>query len=215
VSPIASGAASAAGGDAPWSALAWVRRVRVGSTNPPKLAGVRAALEPFLPGLPLEGVAAESGVPDQPLGFEEIARGARQRARGARGGDAAVLGVGYEDGLVQIPDGGDGQLWMNVGCAALAHRRGVALGLSSGFAYPAACVLPAVDGREPIGEVFDRFFRAHRAVEERSPSALSVGNIGKLSAGALPRAEYTRHAVLCALVQLLHPDLYGAPGVED
>lgn len=211
MSPIASGVAPAARGESSWPELAWVRRVRVGSTNPPKLAGVRAALEPFLPGVALEGVPVESGVSDQPLGFEEIARGARQRARDARDGAEEVLGVGYEDGLVQVPDGGQG-LWVNMGFAALAHGQGVALGLSSGFAYPSACVVPAVERREPIGEVFDRFFRARRAVEERAPSALSVGNIGKLSAGVLPRAEYTRHAVLCALVQLLHPDLYGAPG---
>jgi inosine/xanthosine triphosphatase len=215
VSPVASGAAEAARGAAPWRELAWVRRVRVGSTNPPKLAGVRAALAAFLPALPVEGVAAASGVSEQPLGFDEITRGARQRALGARGEAGCVLGVGYEDGLVQVPDGAGGSLWMNVGCAALAHPQGVALGLSSGFAYPPACVAPAVERREPIGDVFDRFFRARRPGVERSPSALSVGNIGKLSARSLPRDEYTRHAVLCALVQLLHPDLYRAPGAGD
>lgn len=194
--------------------LGWVRRVRVGSTNPPKLAGVRAALAPFLPGLAVEAVATASGVSEQPLGFDEIARGARQRALGARSGDGGVLGVGYEDGLVQVPDGTGGSLWMNVGCAVLTHPAGAALGLSSGFAYPPACVAPAVERREPIGEVFDHFFRARRPTVERTPSALSVGNVGKLSCGALPRAEYTRHAVLCALVQLLHPDLYRAPGAQ-
>lgn len=212
MSPVGTGTAPVGQGATPRPQLDWVRRVRMGSTNPPKLAGVRAALASFLPGLAVEAVAAESGVSDQPLGFAEIARGARQRALEARGGDGGALGVGYEDGLVQVPDGAGSSVWMNVGCAALAHPAGVALGLSSGFAYPPACVAPAVERREPIGDVFDRFFRAYRPTAERGASALSVGNVGKLSDGALPRAEYTRHAVLCALVQLLHPALYRAPG---
>jgi non-canonical (house-cleaning) NTP pyrophosphatase len=41
------------------------------------------------------------------------------------------------------------------------------------------------------------------------PSALSTGNIGRLSNGVLPRAEYARHGVLCALVAFVQPDLYG------
>ena len=40
------------------------------------------------------------------------------------------------------------------------------------------------------------------------PSARTSGNIGKLTLGVLPRSDYARHAVLCALVSFLHPDLY-------
>ena len=43
---------------------------------------------------------------------------------------------------------------------------------------------------------------------------MSVGNVGRLSLGALSRAEYARHAVLCALLPFLHPDLYPLPGVK-
>jgi len=39
-----------------------------------------------------------------------------------------------------------------------------------------------------------------------------MGNVGKLTAGVLPRSEYARHAVLCALVAFLNPDLYPASG---
>jgi non-canonical (house-cleaning) NTP pyrophosphatase len=41
-----------------------------------------------------------------------------------------------------------------------------------------------------------------------------VGNIGKLTLGVLPRSEYTRHAVLCALVALIHGDLYAGTGAR-
>jgi non-canonical (house-cleaning) NTP pyrophosphatase len=41
-----------------------------------------------------------------------------------------------------------------------------------------------------------------------------LGNVGKLTLGVLPRSEYTRHAVLCALVALLHGDLYNGTGAR-
>ena len=85
----------------PERGLGWVREVRVGSTNPAKVAAVRAALLPYAPQARVAGVDADSGVAEQPLGFEEISRGAGERARAALAA-GADLGVGIEDGLVAI-----------------------------------------------------------------------------------------------------------------
>jgi inosine/xanthosine triphosphatase len=193
----------------PPGALTGLRRVLVGSTNPPKLEGVRSALAAFAPHASVSGVPVASGVPEQPVGFAEIAAGARQRAAEARAIAPCDLAVGYEDGLVEIPAL---RGWFNVGCAAVDDGRRVHLGLSSGFAYPPACSSAAVAGRSPIGELFDRFWHEHRDETRSGASALSVGNVGKLTAGELPRSDYTRQAVLCALIALLHPDLYGTAG---
>lgn len=194
-------------GRGPHPPLAELRRVRVGSTNEPKLAAVRRALEPFAPWARVEGVAVDSGVPDQPVGFEEIVRGARNRAREAASVDCD-LGVGIEDGLVELPDGAGGSLPVNLGCAAVAAGPRVWLGFSSGFAYPPACSGPALRDRAPIGELFDDLWRRRRGEADPLPSARTLGNVGRLSLGALPRSEYARHAVVCALLPLLHPDLY-------
>ncbi len=192
------------------SSLHHVRAVRVGSTNPPKLAGVREAIRAYSERAEVRGVEVESGVSEQPLGFEEILEGARRRAAAAHESGPCDLAVGYEDGLVQVGPEGD---WFNIGCAAVSDGRRVTLGLSSGFGYPPACIAAAVERREPIGDVFDRTWRAHRPeAAPRAPSALSVGNVGKLTEGAVDRAEYTRHAVVCALAPWLHPDLYAAEG---
>lgn len=191
-----------------------MRRVRVGSTSPPKLAGVRAALEALLEEIEVEGVEVESGVPEQPLGFEEITAGARARARGAGAQGPCDLAVGYEDGLVRVRVGGlpaAEETWMNVGCAAVSDGEVVHLGLSSGFAYPPEAVAAAVSERAPIGPVFDRLWQAHRGQAGAEPSGRGLGNVGRLSEGVLTRTEYTRHAVLCALVAFLQPDLYGLP----
>ena len=192
-------------------ALSELRLVCVGSTNALKLEGVRAALTAFSRDVTIEGIAVESGVSDQPLGFEEIVEGARNRAERARRGGECDLGVGYEDGLVAIPgtSGSSSGSWFNIGCAAVSDGVRISLGLSPGFSYPPACSERAVTERQPIGALFDRFWRQHR---ESAQAQLSIGNVGKLTSGALTRAEYTLHAVVCALTPLIHPDLYTGGG---
>ena len=202
---------SAAAVAGPRPGLGALRRVRVGSTNAPKLEAVRAALAAVAPGAQVEGAPVESGVAEQPVGFEEIVAGARARARAAFALGGCELAVGYEDGLVELP--GTPERWFNVGCAAVADGLREALGFSSGFAYPPACAERAVAQRAPIGDLFDALWAsAHGAAPGAPPSGGSFGNVGKLTDGALPRADYARHAVLCALVSFLHPELYDAPG---
>jgi inosine/xanthosine triphosphatase len=187
-----------------------LRRVLVGSRNEPKLTAVRSALSAYAPEVDVEGVEVASGVPDQPVGFDEIVRGARNRARAARASGACDLGVGIEDGLVSLPigDGGSPDEHLNIGCAAVSDGKRTSIGFSSAFAYPPDVTEVAVRSRKPIGEIFDALWRERRDESDRRPSGRTSGNIGKLTAGVLPRSEYGRHAVLCALVAFVNPDLY-------
>jgi len=183
--------------------LQHVRRVRVGTCNPPKLAAVARAFSPFARDVEVEGVDVASGVPEQPVGFDEIVAGARERARAAHASGPCDLAVGIEDGLVVIEALGEEAV--NVGAAAVTDGDRVSIGLSSGFAYPPGCSVPAVRERAPIGGLFDDLMGGEPA---DGPSARSEGNIGRLTLGVLPRDEYGRHAVVCALVRFLHPSLY-------
>jgi inosine/xanthosine triphosphatase len=191
-----------------------VKRVRVGSQSGPKIAAVRDAFAAYAPDVEVHGAEIPSGVPAQPVGFEEIVRGARNRAATARESGDCDLGVGIEDGLVALPPGAasvEGE-HVNIGCAAVTDGERFSLGFSSAFAYPPEVSLPAVRDREPIGALFDRLWRERRGASDRRPLARAAGNVGKLTAGVLPRSEYARHAVLCALVAFINPDLY--PGRE-
>lgn len=183
-----------------------VRCVRVGSTNGPKIDAVRSALAQVCPGVEVRGVAVASGVPDQPVGWGEIVQGARTRACAALASGACDLAIGYEDGLVRIESAGDGA-W-NVGCAAVTDGCRTTFGFSSGFAYPPDCAERAIRERAPIGDLFDALWNESRGEASSAPSAQGLGNVGRLSNGALTRAEYARQAIVCALVPWLQPDLY-------
>jgi len=201
-------------------ALARVRRVRVGSTNEPKIAAVRAAIAPYAPDARVEGCVVESGVCEQPVGLEETSRGARNRAGRAFETGDCELAVGYEDGLVALPElAGSGSELLNVGCAVVTDGVRTSFGLSSGFAYPPACAARAASERLPIGDLFDELWRARAPSDEDEdpgvPSGRGDGNIGKLSLGVLTRSEYARHAIVCALVRFLHPDLYERSSRDD
>ena len=69
--------------DLPFCQLPRMQLFVVGSTNPVKIAAVRAVVVRVWPSCVVRGVAAESGVPAQPFGDEETQRGARMRAIGA------------------------------------------------------------------------------------------------------------------------------------
>lgn len=197
-----------------------VTHIAVGSKNAPKLQAVRDALDAYLPNRDVQGFDVASGVSEQPVGFCEIVRGAETRAISAwnalreQSAQAAILGVGIEDGLVELPDLQLG--YFNIGCAVITDGEHKGYGFSSLFSYPTSCWREAVAQREPIGGLFDAFWKAkHPTQNSCAPSALSAGNIGKLSLGVLPRAEYARHAVLCSLIHFLHPDFFEAVPLGD
>ena len=178
--------------------------VRVGSRNAAKLEAVRRALAPFFARVEIEGADVPSGVDSQPLGWTEIVAGARRRAQGAHRVAACDLAAGIEDGLVEIPDAATG--WMNIGCCVLFDGAREAIGFTAGFEYPPECVRRATaTPRTPIGDAFDALYRAPAGLAD---PGVAAGNIGRLSGGALTRADYGAQAVVCAFVRLLHSDLY-------
>ena len=82
--------------------------VRVGTRNPAKLGAVQVALQSFTregATVSLVPVDVESGVAAQPMGWDEIVCGARNRALAAFESGDCVLAVGIEDGLVRLTDG--------------------------------------------------------------------------------------------------------------
>lgn len=173
-----------------------VRLVAVGSTNPVKLAAVRAVIGELWPEARVEGLAVDSSVPVQPTSDEQMVAGARVRAASARAILDADLGVGLEGGVQHSPWG-----LLLTGWVAVVDRSGWQ-GLGSGGRLPLPAVLAeAVLAGQELGPAVDRLAGAHDT--KRGPGA-----VGILTRGLVRREEAFRIATAYAVAQLLHPEWY-------
>jgi len=175
-------------------------RVAVGSTNPTKVKAVERVMRRIYGDVEVLGVEVESGVPDQPIGIEEIARGAINRAKRALEKTNADLGVGIEAGIYPFPGTLTGYLNVHV-CAVVSPDGRITMGHGPGFEYP-----PVV-----IERILKRGVEAGIAMGElvRDPELKrKVGAIGVLSKGLLTRTELNEMAVLMAMIPRMNPSLF-------
>jgi len=176
--------------------IANVTRVVVGSTNPVKIAAVRAVLERAGVNARIEGVAVASGVSEQPVGDAETIRGATQRARAALDATGADLAVGLEGGVVEEEDGMRTCAW-----ASVVGRDGrVGVGGSLAMMLPERVAALVRDGVE-LGHAMDRVTGAH-------DTKRGVGAVGILTAGLVDRQRAYESLVAYALARFLAPEYY-------
>lgn len=191
----------------PQSLLPWVRQVVVGSTNPVKLAAVRAVMARVAPNATVYGVGVASGVPDQPWGDDETRRGAAERARQALEQDThadADLGVGLEGGVVQEPDGG-----LRTCAWAVVRARDGRQGVGGSMAIPLPPEVSAlVKAGSELGHAMD-------VVAKLVDTKRRSGAVGILTAGLIDRQRAYEPLLTYALAPFLAVDYYervvGAP----
>ena len=170
--------------------------VAVGSLNPVKIGAARLALERAGFDFALQGVAVPSGVAEQPVGLDEIVRGARQRALHARAALGAAWGVGMEGG-VEFDVGGDAWLF-SVVAIVTAERDSLARGGQLLLPPRVAARLRA--GAE-LGPVMDELLGTSNIKH-------GLGAVGMLTGGLITREAAFYDCVSRALAPLLHPELY-------
>jgi inosine/xanthosine triphosphatase len=169
--------------------------VAVGSLNPVKVNAARLALERAGFDFNIQGVAVASSVAEQPIGLEEIARGARQRALNARAAGFA-WGVGMEGG-VEFDHAGDAWLF-SVVAIATAERESLARGGQLLLPPRVAARLRA--GAE-LGPVMDELLNTSNIKQ-------GLGAVGYLTGGLITREAAFFDCFSRALAPLLHPALY-------
>lgn len=171
-------------------------RVVVGSTNPVKIAAVRAVLERAECPARVEGLAVASGVADQPVGDAETIRGATERARAALEASGADLAVGLEGGVVE-----EIGFMRTCAWAAVVARDGrVGVGGSLAMILPDR-VASLVRGGVELGHAMDR-------VTGDQNTKHNAGAVGILTAGLVDRQRAYEWLVTYALAPFLTPDHY-------
>jgi inosine/xanthosine triphosphatase len=176
-----------------------MKNILVASLNPAKIEAARLA---FLQAFPREkfdisGVAALSGVSNQPLSDVETLKGALNRLLSAQklkpGADFYIaFEGGAEDGADYLEE-----------FAWVAVTNGVKIGRarSAAFAAPARLRSLVIDGGLEVGEATDIIFNT-------SNSKQGIGMVGNLTNGALTRTDYYVQTAILSLLPFIHPELY-------
>jgi inosine/xanthosine triphosphatase len=159
-------------------------RVAVGSENPVK----REATASTLPAATVVAVQVNSGVPDQPWGEAETARGAANRARGALAVGEYDLGVGLEGGVVRV-ESIDG-LFLTMWAAATDGDR-LEYGGGPRLRLPAV-VERRLDAGEELGFLMDDLL-------DTTGTGHAQGAAGVLTGGIIDRESALRHALAGAI----------------
>jgi inosine/xanthosine triphosphatase len=161
--------------------------VGVGSTNPVKRSATESAIG-GMPGLSVDAVDVDSGVPEQPRGHAQTLEGAITRARRAYEGGGFDLGVGIEGGVADF-DGTDG-LYL-VMWAAVTDGDRVETASGPALRLPDD-VAARVDAGEELGPVMDDVYG-------RESVATQEGAAGVLTGNAVTRTQALETAVAGAL----------------
>jgi inosine/xanthosine triphosphatase len=180
-------------------ALGTVTRVAVGSTNPVKVAAVRAVLERVAPNAHIEPKSVPSSVRDQPFGDDETIRGALARARAARQAADAELGIGIEGGVVELESDRTLRTCAWAAVVDAAGRQGV--GGSLAMPLPPAVATLVRDGGLELGVAMDRITGEHNTKHRQ-------GAVGILTAGLVDRQAAYEVLVTYALAPFLTPELW-------
>ena len=170
----------------------------VASENPVKLNAAGVAFRRMFSGrdFRIAGLAAQSGVADQPMSREETLRGATNRAINAR--ERAPnhdYWIGIEGGVEETAQGMSCFAWV----VALDALGGMGRGQTGVFFLPDEVAALLRTGME-LGEADDRVFG-------RENSKQRNGAIGLLSGDVIDREAYYVHALIMALLPFKNPQL--------
>ena len=180
--------------------LRGVRTVAVGSTNPVKVAAVRAVFARIAPDASVAAVSVPSGVPDQPWGDDETRAGATARATAARVALGADVGIGIEGGVVAehvTTDATVSRQLRTCAWAAVAAGDAVHIGGSLSMPLPTA-VADRLAAGEELGHAMD-------ALLNTSGTKHRGGAVGVLTAGLIDRQQAYEVILTYALAPLLGP----------
>ncbi len=141
----------------------------------------------------------DSGVSKQPKTLKQTTEGAMNRARNAF--NDCDLSIGLESGLMEVPYTKSG--YMDITMCAIYDGKNFHLGGSSVFEYP----------KSMVDLIFTKDYEVNEAAKEagfteNSSVGSAEGMVGLLTKGRLNRKDYSKQAVLTALIHLLNPEHY-------
>ncbi len=168
-------------------------KIIVGSTNPSKVEAVREVLKQysFLGKPEIVGVDVSSGVSSQPRTMEEIVQGAMNRAKNAYNHTNCDYSVGLESGLNKFPLVG----YLELTACVFHDGKKLYPGLSPAFPIPETVASLVLEQGLNLSQA------SYRAGLTTNPElGKSEGIIGVLTKNRVTRFDYTKYAIMMALI---------------
>jgi inosine/xanthosine triphosphatase len=179
-------------------------KIIIGTKNKAKVSAVKEVLRDYEDFTDCEMIAREvdSGVADQPKSIEETVLGVQNRAKVVfNSGDGFDYGFGIESGLMAVPASGTG--YLDICICAIYNGEKFATGISCGFECPTEVTQLMIE------EGLDMSQAANKAGLSTNPKlGAAEGLIGILTKGRITRKDYTKQAIITAMVQIENKELY-------
>ena len=170
-------------------------KIIVGSTNPSKVDAVKEVLSmySFLRDADIAGTNATSGVSDQPKSSAETIQGAINRANNAYNHAKCDYSIGLESGFHEFPVAG----YMEFTACAIYDGKNYHFGFSSAFKCPEAVNQIMQQEGVNLNEA------CYKAGLTKNPEiGKSEGIIGILTRGRKTRKDYTKDAIIMAMIHV-------------
>ncbi len=167
-----------------------IKVVAVGSKNPSKIKAVEDALSKTMGTALVKAVDVDSEVSNQPIGLNETAKGAINRAKKAFESGQFLYGIGIEAGLVSLFN-----KYLDIHVCAVYDGMNYTLGTSQGFQIPCEVVEGIKNGSE-CGHVAEKLYGIKNI-------GMKEGIIGYLTNNNIKRVDLCIDAVVSAIIPRL------------
>ena len=172
--------------------------IAIGTTSELKIRACKEALSKLGIENELFTIKAQSGVPDQPFGFEQITQGAKSRASEAlKLTENADFSIGVENGLVKIDEI---EQWFDIPCVYIITKDG-----DESYSFGSAYFVPdwMIDRIKKENTELGFIIQGLDSGAEKDP-------IGYFSSGKFKREEILTQAIVCALVKTIKKEKYNS-----
>ncbi len=173
-------------------------KIAVGSKNPVKIKAVKSVFERvFNSKVEIIGIPISSGVSDMPMNFDEMFKGAKNRANRARRKVGADFGVGLEGGFESKKIG-----TFLSGFIAIVNKQGVwGYAQGGGLLMPEKIVKEVKKQGKELGEVMDEM-RGLKNTKQHE------GCVGFMTDNLIPRQKSFEISIIYALSRFTKKQLF-------
>lgn len=168
-------------------------KIAIGTTSELKIRALKKALEKFKFENEIISIKTESGVSNQPFGFEETTKGAKNRVMSIVEKENADIAVAVESGLIQI-----GGSYFDIACVYIKTKEGdESFAYSSGYFVPEWMIQEIKENNTELG-----------FITQRLSGDLDKDPLRYFSNGQIKREELLSQAIEIALIKIVNGGKY-------